>query len=88
MIIDKVENLKFYERLLPELAKIAELLDSEDFAAKQPGRYDVDGDKLIYDIYFRGAGEKKWKLLEDDYQKTLYRWETGAVPDGIYFIKV
>ena len=50
MIIDKVENLKLYERLLPELAKIADLLDSEDFAAKEPGRYDVDGDKLYYII--------------------------------------
>ena len=50
MIIDKVENLKLYERLLPELTKIADLLESEDFASKEPGRYDVDGDKLYYMI--------------------------------------
>ena len=50
MIIDKVENLKLYERLLPELAKIADLLDAEDFAKKEPGRYDIDGDKLYYII--------------------------------------
>ena len=50
MIIDKVENLKLYECLLPKLAKVCDLLDAEDFAAKELGRYDVDGDELYYII--------------------------------------
>ena len=50
MIIDKIENLKLYESLSPKLAKVAELLTSEDFASKESGRHDVDGDELYYII--------------------------------------
>jgi len=49
---------------------------------------DPEGDKLVYDIYFKGAGEKKWKLLEEDYLKTSFSWNTAAVPDGEYLIKI
>jgi len=50
MIIDKIENLKLYESLLPRLTKIASLLNAEDFTTKELGRYDVDGDELYYII--------------------------------------
>jgi len=49
---------------------------------------DPDGDKLSYALYFKGAGERDWKLLEEDYDKTSYDWDTAAVPDGTYFLRV
>ena len=50
MIIDKIENLKLYESLLPKLATACDLLDAEDFSAKEPGRYDIEGDEFYYII--------------------------------------
>ena len=48
MIIDKIENLKLYECLLPKLVTISKLLGEEDFTKKELGRYDVDGNELYY----------------------------------------
>lgn len=49
---------------------------------------DPNGDKLEYLLEYRGKGEKNWKELEKELTDTQYSWDTTAVPDGYYFLKV
>ena len=49
---------------------------------------DQNGDTLEYALYFKGVGETRWKLLEDELTGNTYKWDTEAVPDGEYHVKV
>ena len=49
---------------------------------------DPNKDRLIYTLYFRGVGERDWKLLKEDLKTTSYLWDTEACPDGQYLLKV
>ncbi len=49
---------------------------------------DQNGDTLEYALYFKGVSETRWKLLEDELTETTYKWDTDAVPDGEYLVKV
>jgi hypothetical protein len=49
---------------------------------------DQNGDTLEYALYFKGLGETRWKLLEDELTGNSYKWDTEAVPDGEYHVKV
>ncbi len=45
-------------------------------------------DELVYRIYFRGEGEKNWKLLKDKLEQKFYSWDTSSMPDGAYYLKI
>ena len=49
---------------------------------------DPNGDDLVYSILFRGAGEKDWKLLEEDLLGISHIWDTESAPDGTAQLKV
>jgi sugar lactone lactonase YvrE len=49
---------------------------------------DENDDELEYAIYFRGEGEKNWKLLKDKLSQRFYAWESGTMPDGAYYLKI
>ena len=49
---------------------------------------DPNGDTLRYDVYFRGQGEPAWVRLERNLARPEYAWDTAAVADGWYEIKV
>lgn len=49
---------------------------------------DVDGDRLVYSLYFRGAGEREWKLLKADLRTTSFRLGSDRLADGKYFFRV
>ena len=49
---------------------------------------DENGDTLEYELYFKGTEETRWKLLEDELTDMSYEWDTEAVPDGEYHVKV
>jgi hypothetical protein len=49
---------------------------------------DPNEDTLQYRLYFRGQGEEKWILLEDDMTRPEYAWNTNTVADGWYELKV
>ncbi len=49
---------------------------------------DENGDTLIYKLYFKGTGETRWMLLKDELKEKSYEWDTEAVPDGEYHVKV
>jgi sugar lactone lactonase YvrE len=50
--------------------------------------HDVNDDDLHYAIYFRGENEHEWKLLKDKLDQKFYSWDTTAMPDGGYYLKI
>lgn len=48
MIIDKIENIKSYKGLGENILKALQILSSENLAAKEDGKYDVQGDTIFY----------------------------------------
>jgi WD40 repeat protein len=49
---------------------------------------DENDDDLVFKVYYRGEGEKNWRLLKDDITQHYYSWDTSTMPDGAYYVKV
>jgi hypothetical protein len=49
---------------------------------------DPEGDRLVYNLYFRGADERQWKLLRGDLHENSYSIEGDVLADGRYFFRV
>ncbi len=49
---------------------------------------DPDGDKLVYQLDFRGDGETKWKSLKKDLRDTNYTIDGDSLADGRYYFRV
>jgi len=50
--------------------------------------FDPNGDRLRYDLYFRGEEEQEWKLLKEDLRNSSYTWDSQSFPDGTYLLRV
>jgi len=49
---------------------------------------DENDDDLSFTVHYRGEGEKAWKLLKDRVETKFYSWDTTAMPDGAYYLKI
>ena len=49
---------------------------------------DANDDQLEFAIYFRGENETTWKLLKDKLNTRFYSWDTTAMPDGAYYLRI
>jgi WD40 repeat protein len=50
--------------------------------------HDDNEDELRFSVYFRGENETGWKLLKDKLDQKFYSWDTTAMPDGAYYLKI
>ncbi len=50
--------------------------------------HDENDDQLVYSVYYRGDGEKKWLLLKDNLSEKAYSFDASLLPDGGYTVKV
>jgi len=50
--------------------------------------HDDNDDDLVFTIYYRGEGEKSWRVLKDKVTQKFYSWDTTTMPDGAYILKV
>ncbi|MFZ0640663.1 MAG: hypothetical protein WA020_06050 [Candidatus Acidiferrales bacterium] len=50
--------------------------------------HDDNDDDLVFSLYYRGQGEKDWKLLKDNIHDDFYSWDTTSMPDGDYYLKL
>ena len=50
--------------------------------------HDDNDDDLRFSVYFRGEGEREWKLLKDNLDQKFYSWDTTTMPDGAYYLKI
>ena len=44
---------------------------------------DPNGDELRFSISLRGAGQRTWKLVEEEIELTSVFWDTEAMPEGM-----
>src|SRR5439155_235262 len=49
---------------------------------------DPDGDRLVYSLWFRGEGERDWKLLKTNMHENTFAVDGDALADGRYFFRV
>lgn len=49
---------------------------------------DGNNDKLVYDIFIRHKGDKKWGELKKAITRTSFTYNSRLLPDGIYQIKL
>jgi len=49
---------------------------------------DPNGDKLRYNLYYKGEDESVWKLIEEHLTTPRHQFSTEAIPDGQYRFKV
>jgi hypothetical protein len=50
--------------------------------------HDDNGDDLMYAVWYRGVGEKNWRLLKDKVSDKFYSFDASLLPDGRYEAKV
>jgi len=50
--------------------------------------HDDNEDELKYAVYFRGEGEKEWKLLKDNLDQRFYSFDATTLADGAYYLKI
>lgn len=50
--------------------------------------HDDNDDDLVYSIYYRGEGERNWRLLKDKIVQKYYSWDSTSMPDGAYYLKI
>jgi outer membrane protein assembly factor BamB len=50
--------------------------------------HDENEDELRFSVYFRGETETDWKLLKDKLEQKFYSWDSTAMPDGAYYLKI
>src|SRR5207248_5644205 len=49
---------------------------------------DPNEDELTYSVYARKDGWQSWVLLEEDFEKKEYEWDTTTTPSGVYQLRV
>jgi hypothetical protein len=49
---------------------------------------DPNDDNLSYDVFYREESETLWKLLRADLREAVIAWDTVAMPDGRYTLKI
>jgi hypothetical protein len=50
--------------------------------------HDDNGDDLIFGVWYRGVGEKNWRLLKDKITEKYLSFDASLLPDGTYEAKV
>jgi hypothetical protein len=50
--------------------------------------HDDNGDDLVYAVWYRGLGEKNWRLLKDKVSDKFLSFDASLLPDGRYEVKV
>ncbi len=61
--------------------------DRNSIAVKWKAHDDND-DTLVYDVYYRGDGETRWKLLRENLYERYVNLDADIFPDGGYTIRV
>lgn len=49
---------------------------------------DSNDDELTYNLYVRKDGWADWVLLEEEFEKKDYEWDTSTFPSGMYQLKL
>ncbi len=50
--------------------------------------HDDNDDNLVYSLWYRGDGESRWKLMQDNITDKYLSFDAGLLPDGGYTMRV
>lgn len=50
--------------------------------------HDDNGDDLVFSVWYRGVGERNWRLLKDNITEKYLSFDASLLPDGNYEMKV
>ncbi len=50
--------------------------------------HDENDDELRFAVFYRGENETEWKLLKDKLDQKFYSWDSTALPDGAYYLRI
>jgi hypothetical protein len=50
--------------------------------------HDDNGDEMVFAVWYRGLGEKNWRLLKDKISDRYLSFDSSLLPDGSYNLKV
>jgi hypothetical protein len=50
--------------------------------------HDANDDQMVYSVYYRGDGQRRWLLLKSGLSERFYSFDASLLPDGGYVIKV
>ncbi len=50
--------------------------------------HDDNGDDLMFAVWYRGEGERNWRLLKDKISERYLSFDSSLLPDGAYTLKV
>ncbi len=50
--------------------------------------HDENGDRLQYSVYYRGADEANWQLLQSNIAETYLSFDLNRIPDGYYMLRI
>jgi hypothetical protein len=50
--------------------------------------HDDNGDDLVFSVWYRGVGERNWRLLKDNIADKYLSFDASMLPDGNYEVKV
>lgn len=64
MILDKIENLKSYEKINPLFSKVVEFINNTDLNKQELGKIKIDGDNVIVNFAQSKAKSKEEAKLE------------------------
>src|SRR5208337_124347 len=68
-------------------APVPTIRDRHSIAVKWKA-HDDNNDTLAYDVYYRGDGETRWKLLREGVDERFVNLESDLFPDGGYTIQI
>ena len=72
----------------PKLDVAPQGFEDKGWASVLWSAHDDNEDELVYSIYYHGEGEQNWRLLKDKLTQKFYSWDTTAMPDGAYYLKI
>lgn len=49
---------------------------------------DPNNDELVFDVHYRAEGETLWRVLREGLTSPVIAWDTVAMPDGRYTLKI
>lgn len=50
--------------------------------------HDDNGDDMMFSVWYRGVGERNWRLLKDKITDRYFSFDSSLLPDGSYNLKV
>jgi hypothetical protein len=50
--------------------------------------HDDNGDDLMFAVWYRGVGERNWRLLKDKISEKFMSFDSALLPDGRYEVRV